>query len=157
MLSKRLLLLSFILALASTTCVRAAYAGNVAPTIAGSPRPAVPADRYYSFQPTASDADGDKLTFGVAGLPRWAAFDRRTGRLYGRPRAADVGKSRPITIAVSDGRKARTLATFTINVRAATSIDKAPTIAGSPHRSQFPVGRGRRPYQPLFALGAKKL
>lgn len=102
--SKRLLLLSFILGLGSLVCVHAAHAGNVAPTITGSPRATVTAGRWYSFTPTASDANGDKLTFGVAGLPPWAAFSRRTGQLYGRPGAADVGKSRLITIAVADGR-----------------------------------------------------
>jgi len=135
MLSKRMLLLSFIPGLGSMTCVSAAYAGNVAPTIAGSPRTAVTAGRYYSFTPTASDANDDKLTFGVGGLPRWAGFNRRTGQLYGRPGAGDVGKSRPIAIAVSDGRLTRTLASFTITVRAATSVNAAPTISGSPPES----------------------
>lgn len=135
MLSKRLLLLSFIPGLGSMTYVSAANAGNVAPTIAGSPRAAVTAGRYYSFTPTASDADGDRLTFGVSGLPRWAGFSRRTGQLYGRPGAGDVGKSRPISIAVSDGRLTRTLASFTITVRAASSVNATPTISGSPPQS----------------------
>ena len=95
MLSKRLLLLNFILVLGGTTYVRAASAGNVAPKIAGSPRPAVTAGRYYSFTPTARDANGDKLAFGVGGLPRWANFNRRTGQLYGRPGARDVGRIPP--------------------------------------------------------------
>jgi hypothetical protein len=135
MLSKRMLLLSFIPGLGSMTCASAAYAGNVAPTIAGSPRTAVTAGRYYSFTPMSSDANDDKLTFGVGGLPRWAGFNRRTGQLYGRPGAGDVGKSRPIAIAVSDGRLTRTLASFTITVRAATSVNAAPTISGSPPAS----------------------
>ncbi len=133
--SKRLLLLSFILGLGSLACVHAAHAGNVAPTITGSPRATVTAGRWYSFTPTASDANGDKLTFGVAGLPPWAAFSRRTGQLYGRPGAADVGKSRLITIAVADGRLTGTLASFRITVRAATSTNAAPTISGSPPAS----------------------
>jgi hypothetical protein len=83
----------------------------------------------------SSDANDDKLTFGVGGLPRWAGFNRRTGQLYGRPGAGDVGKSRPIAIAVSDGRLTRTLASFTITVRAATSVNAAPTISGSPPAS----------------------
>jgi hypothetical protein len=132
MLSKRMLLLGFTVGLGSTTCVRAAYAGNVAPTIAGAPRTAVTAGRYYSFTPMASDANGDTLAFGVGNLPRWANFNRRTGQLYGRPGATDVGKSRPISIAVSDGRLTRTLASFTSTVRAATSANAAPTISGSP-------------------------
>ncbi len=135
MLSKRLLLLNFILVLGGTTYVRAASAGNVAPKIAGSPRPAVTAGRYYSFTPTARDANGDKLAFGVGGLPRWANFNRRTGQIYGRPGARDVGKSRPISIAVSDGRRTRTLASFTITVRAATNVNATPTISASPLRT----------------------
>ena len=135
MLSKRLLHLSLVLGVGSVTCVRAAYAGNVAPTIAGAPRTAVTAGRYYSFIPTASDANGDTLAFGVANLPRWANFNRRTGQLYGRPGARDVGKSRAISIAVSDGRLTRTLASFTITVRAATSANATPRISGSPPES----------------------
>ncbi len=71
----------------------------------------------------------------MGGLPRWASFNRRTGQLYGRPGARDVGKSRPISIAVSDGRLTRTLASFTITVRAATNVNAAPTISASPLRS----------------------
>ena len=135
MLSKRLLFLGFILGLGSATFAHSAYAANVAPKITGTPRAAVTAGYYYSFTPTASDANGDKLSFGVGGLPRWASFDRRTGHLYGRPGAGDVGKSRAISIAVSDGLLTRNLPVFTITVRAASTANAAPKISGSPPTS----------------------
>ena len=135
MLSKRLLLLGYILGLGTAMYAHAAYAGNVAPKITGIPRAAVTVGNYYSFVPTASDVNGDTLSFGVGGLPRWASFDRRTGRLQGRPGASDVGKSRAISIAVSDGRLTRNLPVFTITVRAATTANAAPRISGSPPKT----------------------
>src|SRR3954469_3887345 len=33
----------------------------------------------YVFQPSASDADGDALSFSAANLPPWAAIDAQTG------------------------------------------------------------------------------
>ncbi|MCX7054975.1 MAG: putative Ig domain-containing protein [Proteobacteria bacterium] len=133
MLSKRLRLLSPILGLGSMTYVHAANANNIAPTIVGAPRTAVSTDRFYSFTPTAGDANGDRLAFGVSGLPRWAHFDKRTGRLYGRPGSGDIGKSRAISIAVSDGRLTTNLPRFTITVRA--TVNAAPSISGSPPTS----------------------
>ena len=86
------------------TCVSAANAGNVAPTIAGSPRAAVTAGRDRSFDTTASHANGDKLTLRRQGPAALGKFQQAHRQHYGRPGAGDVGRSRPISIAVSDGR-----------------------------------------------------
>jgi hypothetical protein len=58
----------------------------------------------YSFKPTASDPDGDPMTFSAAGVPEWLTFDPGTGQLFGRPSAADVASYRGIRITVSDGK-----------------------------------------------------
>ncbi|HET9952073.1 MAG TPA: choice-of-anchor D domain-containing protein, partial [Candidatus Eisenbacteria bacterium] len=44
-----------------------------------------------AFDVTASDAEGDALTFGVAGLPVGATFDSNTGHFDWTPGAADAG------------------------------------------------------------------
>jgi len=93
---------------------------NSAPTISGSPPGAVTAGSAYTFQPTASDADGDSLTFSIANKPAWASFDTSTGRLSGTPSSSQVGTYTAITIAVSDGQDSASLPAFSISVEAST-------------------------------------
>lgn len=90
--------------------------GNQAPTISGTPTSTVMQGNAYSFTPNASDADGNALTFGVANLPGWAAFDASTGRVSGTPSAAEVGTYGDISISVSDGTADSSLAAFSIQV-----------------------------------------
>ena len=54
-------------------------------TIVPHPATAVTAGTTYNFQPSASDADGNKLTFSVTSKPAWARLDRATGHFYGTP------------------------------------------------------------------------
>ena len=64
---------------------------NTPPVISGTPPTSATAESAYAFQPTASDPDGDTLTFSVANEPAWAAFSATTGRLSGTPTASQVG------------------------------------------------------------------
>ncbi|MET0657035.1 MAG: putative Ig domain-containing protein [Steroidobacteraceae bacterium] len=89
---------------------------NRAPVISGTPASSVNAGSAYSFAPTASDADGDALTFSIANKPAWATFNATTGRLSGAPTAAQVGSYGNVTITVSDGKVAAQLAPFAIAV-----------------------------------------
>ncbi len=91
---------------------------NNPPFIGGTPVSAVVAGAEYSFAPTASDADGDTLTFSVENLPMWADFDTATGRIYGTPTAADAAAYSGIRITVTDGSDAAVLDPFTITVTA---------------------------------------
>lgn len=91
---------------------------NRAPVISGTPTTQVMNGSAYSFQPTASDADGDPLTFSIANLPRWASFSTSTGRLQGTPTAADVGTYNNIVIRVSDGKTTASLPAFAVTVLA---------------------------------------
>ena len=92
---------------------------NRPPTITGSPPTSITVGMAYSFMPTASDPDGDTLTFGVANLPAWASFDTATGRLTGTPAALDVGTTTGIVITVDDGRQGTaSLAAFSVTVQA---------------------------------------
>lgn len=89
---------------------------NGAPKLSGTPGSTAVAGQAYSFQPSATDPNGDRLTFTVAGLPGWATFDAQTGRISGTPSAAQVGAYGNIAITASDGSANATLGPFTINV-----------------------------------------
>jgi hypothetical protein len=108
--------------------VAAPAAPNRPPEIGGNPattgREGVP----YSFTPTASDPDGDSLTFGISNRPGWASFSTSSGRLAGTPPAGSAATFSGIAITVNDGSVVRSLPTFSINVAA----NRAPTISGSP-------------------------
>lgn len=98
---------------------------NSAPVISGSPARAVTAGTAYNFQPTASDAEGDTLTFSITGKPAWAGFNPSTGRLSGTPGKSVTGTYNNIVIAVTDGTATTTLGAFAIRV------DPAPIPTGS--------------------------
>ncbi|ANO52068.1 putative Ig domain-containing protein [Woeseia oceani] len=116
-----------------TITVEAAPANN-APVISGNPSTTVQAGSAYSFRPTASDADGDALTFSIVGRPSWATFSQTTGTLSGTPAAGDAGTYAGIAISVSDGDATASLPSFAITVEAAAA-NNAPVISGSPAAS----------------------
>ncbi len=90
--------------------------GNTAPTISGSPSSAVMMGETYLFAPTATDADGDTLSFSVVNLPRWASFDSISGKLSGVPTLGDVGQYADIGISVSDAIDSASLPQFSVTV-----------------------------------------
>jgi len=94
----------------------AAVSGANSPTIAGSPPLAVTQDVAYSFQPAASDPDGDTLFFSIDNQPSWANFDSMSGILSGTPGVNDVGSYPDIVIRVSDGFDSSSLPSFSIEV-----------------------------------------
>jgi hypothetical protein len=98
---------------------------NRAPVISGTPARSINAGSAYSFRPTASDADGNALSYSIANRPSWATFNTATGQLTGTPSAAQAGSYSNITISVSDGRATASLAAFAINVVDVSSSDGA--------------------------------
>ncbi len=91
-------------------------AQNAPPTIVGSPSSSVLEGEEYDFTPSATDPNGDALQFTISRKPSWATFDRETGRLSGTPEGEDVGNFTNISISVSDGQAAASLADFHISV-----------------------------------------
>lgn len=89
---------------------------NRAPIISGTPLTSVTVSTAYSFQPSASDPDGNALTFSIQNRPAWALFNTATGTISGTPAAADVGSHANIIIAVTDGTALTSLPAFAINV-----------------------------------------
>jgi hypothetical protein len=109
-----------------------------APTISGSPATSVTEGQAYAFQPSASDANGDTLSFSITGAPSWASFNSGTGQLSGSPGANHVGTTSNIVISVSDGGRSASLPAFSIDVHAAAptgGTNSAPTISGNPTTS----------------------
>jgi hypothetical protein len=96
-------------------------AANGSPTITGQPATSVRVGGSYSFQPTASDPNGDALTFSITGKPAWATFSTATGKLTGQPGSGSEGSYANIVISVSDGKANVGLASFGILVSAPTT------------------------------------
>lgn len=109
------------------------------PTITGTPVTTIVAGAKYSFQPSASDTDGDALTFSINNIPSWATFDTTSGLLTGTPTTSNVGSFQSITISVADGKAIAELAPFSIQVTAPVSTtppaNSPPTITGTPSTS----------------------
>jgi len=101
----------------SSSNVNPAPPPNNSPTISGTPALAVTRDQAYDFTPTASDPDGDTLSFSISNMPAWARFDSLTGNLSGIPSAVDIGMTVGITISVSDNKASVSLAPFDLEVR----------------------------------------
>jgi hypothetical protein len=119
------LLLTLMLATASLPAFSARYhapgTSNTAPVISGTPATSVVAGSSYYFQPTATDANGDRLKFSISNKPAWASFSSKTGQLSGAPGSASVGIYGNIVISVSDRKTSASLPVFSIRVDAATT------------------------------------
>jgi hypothetical protein len=102
---------------------------NTPPVISGSPATQVAEGQAYNFVPSASDADGDSLTFSIANRPSWASFNTSTGALSGTPDYNSAGTTSDIRISVSDGNATASLNAFSITVG---DSNRAPSISGSP-------------------------
>lgn len=105
-------------------------AGNQAPTISGTPATQTMQGQQYSFTPTASDANGDTLTFSITNKPAWATFTSSSGRLSGTPTAGQVATYANVQISVSDGFVTTNLPAFDITV-VATATGSA-TLSWNP-------------------------
>ena len=84
----------------------------------------------YSFKPTATDADGNKLTFTIANRPGWASFSSTTGQLWGTPFAEHAKVWSGIVISVSDGTTKVSLPAYSLTVKPNANL--SPTITGTP-------------------------
>jgi hypothetical protein len=96
--------------------VRTSSTTNQRPLISGTPPTSAVVGQTYSFTPTASDPDGDTLTFWSQQRPPWLNLDRATGRLSGTPGIGDVALYSNVVLGVSDGARSNRLPAFSINV-----------------------------------------
>lgn len=96
---------------------------NRAPVITSIPVFAVTVGDNYSYQVTATDADGDPLTYSLPVKPAWLSIDAN-GLITGTPPSGAV---EPVVVEVSDGTS-KTTQGFAINAR----VNQAPTIESLP-------------------------
>lgn len=116
-------------ALASVSQFSSPLAGaNTPPTIKGTPVTSIMVAHVYTFQPSASDSDHDKLTFSIGNKPWWASFNSATGELSGKPENA--GTFSAVVICVSDGTYRSCLPAFAVKV--VPPPDNPPVITGTP-------------------------
>lgn len=94
------------------------------PSISGTPNTSAVAGKSWSFQPAASDPDGDTLSFSIVNKPAWATFNTTSGRLQGTPTSVHLGTSNPIEISVTDGTSVAALQRFSITVEAVGTVSK---------------------------------
>lgn len=121
---------------------------NSPPTISGTPPRVVAAGNGYSFSPSASDPDGDSLSFSISNRPAWASFDANNGQLSGNPDQGDVGTTSGIIITANDGEQNTSLASFSVTVQTSTS-NSTPTISGNPPNSVV-IGQEYN-FKPVYA------
>jgi hypothetical protein len=107
-------------------------AANAAPTIGGIPATSVLAGSAYRFMPSASDVNGDALTYQIQNKPQWATFSVLTGELVGTPGSADVGSNANIAISVSDGKATASLNAFTIVVGTPNALSASVVLTWTP-------------------------
>ncbi len=117
----------------SITVKAATSTSNRAPVISGTPATTAAPGTAYSFQPVASDADGNTLGFTIQNRPTWATFSTTTGKLSGTPASTNVGTYSGITIAVSDGKATVSLPAFAIAVANPPAVSsRAATLSWYP-------------------------
>lgn len=87
-----------------------------APVISGTPFKAAVPGVAFSFTPTATDSDGDTVSFSIANKPVNAEFDSETGEFTFVPGFDEVGLFEGITITATDGQFSDQLAPFSIRV-----------------------------------------
>ena len=105
-------------------------AENRAPVISGSPARSVAVGSAYRFTPSATDPDGDALSFQIFNRPSWASFNSATGELAGTPGSAAAGSYGSIQISVNDGRATSALPAFSIVVE--QSSNGSATLSWEP-------------------------
>jgi hypothetical protein len=120
----------YALALLAAVSISSTLAQAAAPRISGTPATSVVVGQNYSFKPTASDSDGNTLTFSVANKPGWASFSASTGQITGTPFAEHAGTWGNVIISVSDGTSKVSLPAYTVVVK--PNANKSPTITGTP-------------------------
>jgi nitrous oxidase accessory protein NosD len=110
-----------------------------APDIASATPSAAVANTPYSFLVTASDEDGDALSFAAADLPDWLSLTDNgdnTASLAGTPTSADLGDTE-ISVTVSGGPLVKSdTAYYTLEVVKNLSIAAMPSArarAGVPY------------------------
>ena len=92
---------------------------------------------YSCTTPSATDADGDALTYSLVGAPSWLSINASTGALSGTPSA--TGTASGIKVSVSDGSDTSMSAAFSvvINANPGSALASTSTAATSSQVSDW--------------------
>lgn len=102
--------------------------GSRPPVISGSPATTVAAGTGYTLAVTASDPDGDRLTFGATNLPSWLGLNTANGMITGTPTTAQAGTYSNISVSVTDGTSTVSLPPFSITVTADGAVSGSTSV-----------------------------
>jgi hypothetical protein len=101
---------------------------NNAPVITSTVSDTAFTTELYQYQVTATDADGDVLTYTLTVKPQWLSING-SGLVSGTPTAANVGDT-VVTVQVSDGRGGTARQSYTLHVLLLPN--RAPVITSTP-------------------------
>lgn len=91
----------------------------------------------FEFLPTVSNPAHDRLQFSAENLPPWASIDPASGRVMGKPQAADIGQYESITITMTaDGQRVATRP-FNISVMGTATAPAVATLEWRAPMSKF--------------------
>ena len=93
-------------------------ATHAATSIFGTPTTSATSQRWWAFQPWATDTDHRTVSYTIRNKPYWASFNSQYGHLYGVPSNANIGTYSNIIITASDGVSSASLPPFSLTVHA---------------------------------------
>ncbi len=102
--------------------------GNTPPTFTSNPGSTAVVGAVFAYNATATDADGDTVSFSVAAGPAGLTIEPVTGQVRWTPTAAQLGPH-DVSFRVTDARGASTLQNGRVNV---TAVNRPPTILSDP-------------------------
>jgi RHS repeat-associated protein len=103
-------------------------AANFAPEITSEPKYLTNLDRFYQYQATATDPDGDAFFWELLDAPEGMVIDAETGAVSWQPELTQVGEH-TITLQATDTLGAFATQTFTLKVR---GTNTPPQITSTP-------------------------
>ncbi|MBL8323327.1 MAG: tandem-95 repeat protein [Rubrivivax sp.] len=106
----------------------AVSSGNVAPQITSTPVTAATVGVAYAYSVTATDANGDALSYSLTQAPAGMTIGATTGQIAWTPTAAQTG-NHAVTARVADPGGLAATQSFTVTV---ASVNVAPQITSTP-------------------------
>ena len=96
---------------------------NYSPVITTLPDTVAYTDSLYKYQVSASDNNGDTLTFKLSTAPFFLGIDSTTGLVQGTPASGDEGEH-TVVVLVEDGNGGTDTQIFTLTVQFPVGIDQ---------------------------------
>jgi hypothetical protein len=112
---------------------------NRPPSIGGTPSSSARVGVAYVFRPSASDPDGDRLSWSITGKPDGAVFSTSTGELAWTPTTEGNWQGIIITVTDSNGASA-SLPAFSISVASAPATGTGAASLSWTPPSQYTDG-----------------